>query len=69
MLTSRPTHGGGAPFGIDLDAGVAKITVRRPAAPAAPAADTRAAEVETEAPSVDAPSSSSAQDEPRVDGA
>lgn len=29
MLTSRPTHGGGAPFGIDLDAGVAKITVRR----------------------------------------
>ena len=31
MLTSRPTHGGGAPFGIDLEAGVAKITVRRPA--------------------------------------
>ena len=30
MLTSRPTHGGGAPFGIDLEAGVAKITVRRP---------------------------------------
>ena len=33
MLTSRPTHGGGAPFGIDLDAGIAKITVRRPASP------------------------------------
>jgi len=33
MLTSRPTHGGGAPFGIDLDAGIAKITVRRPATP------------------------------------
>lgn len=31
MLTSRPTHGGGAPLGIDLDAGIAKITVRRPA--------------------------------------
>jgi hypothetical protein len=38
MLTSKPTHGGGAPFGVDLDAGVAKITVRRPA-PAAEAAD------------------------------
>ena len=35
MLTSRPTHGGGAPFGIDLDAGIAKITVRRPASPPA----------------------------------
>lgn len=33
MLTSRPTHGGGAPFGIDLEAGVARITVRRPADP------------------------------------
>ena len=33
MLTSRPPHGGGAPFGIDLDAGIAKITVRRPASP------------------------------------
>lgn len=30
MLTSKPTYGGGAPFGIDLEAGVAKITVRRP---------------------------------------
>jgi len=41
MLTSRPTHGGGAPFGIDLEAGVAKITVRRPAAePTEPTAPT-----------------------------
>jgi hypothetical protein len=31
MLVSKPTPGGGAPFGIDLEAGVAKITVRRPA--------------------------------------
>lgn len=31
MLVSKPTHGGGAPLGIDLEAGVAKITVRRPA--------------------------------------
>jgi hypothetical protein len=36
MLTSRPTHGGGAPFGVDLDAGIAKITVRRPTPAAAP---------------------------------
>ena len=35
MLTSRPTHGGGAPSGIDLEAGIAKITVRRPTVPAA----------------------------------
>ena len=32
MLVSKPTHGGGAPLGIDLEAGIAKITVRRPAA-------------------------------------
>ncbi|SDR73705.1 hypothetical protein SAMN04488543_0266 [Friedmanniella luteola] len=31
MLVSKPTPGGGSPFGIDLEAGVAKITVRRPA--------------------------------------
>ncbi|GAA1824640.1 DUF6191 domain-containing protein [Microlunatus capsulatus] len=31
MLVSKPTHGGGSPLGIDLEAGVAKITVRRPA--------------------------------------
>jgi hypothetical protein len=42
MLTSRPTHGGGAPFGIDLDAGIAKITVPRPAhaAPTTPPDET-----------------------------
>ena len=27
MLVSKPTHGGGAPLGIDLEAGVAKITI------------------------------------------
>ncbi len=27
MLVSKPTHGGGAPMGIDLDAGTAKITI------------------------------------------
>ena len=31
MLVSKPTHGGGSPFGIDLEAGIAKITVTRPA--------------------------------------
>jgi hypothetical protein len=39
MLTSRPIHGGGAPFGVDLDAGIAKITVRRPTPAAPPVAD------------------------------
>ena len=29
MLVSKPTHGGGAPLGIDLDAGTAKITIAR----------------------------------------
>lgn len=39
MLVSKPTHGGGSPLGIDLEAGVAKITVRRPASePVDPAA-------------------------------
>ena len=32
MQVSKPTPGGGAPFGIDLEAGVAKITLRRPPA-------------------------------------
>jgi len=32
MLVVRPTHGGGGPLGIDLDAGTAKITVPRPKA-------------------------------------
>jgi hypothetical protein len=33
MLVSKPTHGGGAPLGIDLDAGIA--TIRIPAKPVA----------------------------------
>ena len=54
MLTSRPTHGGGAPLGIDLDAGIAKITVRRPAPPTEPA--TEPADAAVEAPTdADAP--------------
>lgn len=39
MLVSKPTHGGGAPLGIDLDAGVAKIKLTRPAPPAEPVQD------------------------------
>ena len=27
MLIAKPSHGGGAPLGIDLDAGTAKITI------------------------------------------
>lgn len=30
MLVSKPTHGGGPPLGIDLEAGVARITVAKP---------------------------------------
>ncbi len=37
MLVSKPTHGGGAPLGIDLDAGVAKIRIpARAVSPAEP---------------------------------
>jgi hypothetical protein len=51
MLTSRPTHGGGAPFGVDLDAGIAKITVRRPVTPAPPRdEDDQPAEIVDETP-------------------
>ena len=32
MLVSKPTHGGGAPLGIDLEGGTAKISITRPAA-------------------------------------
>jgi hypothetical protein len=35
MLVSKPTHGGGAPLGIDLDGGTAKITIRPKQPPAA----------------------------------
>jgi hypothetical protein len=32
-MVANPTHGGGPPLGIDLDAGTAKITITRPAEP------------------------------------
>ncbi len=35
MLVSKPTHGGGAPLGIDLDAGIAKIRIPARAVPPA----------------------------------
>jgi hypothetical protein len=38
MLVSKPTHGGGAPLGIDLDAGTAKITIRPKTSPDLPEA-------------------------------
>jgi hypothetical protein len=31
IMVANPTHGGGPPLGIDLDAGTAKITINRPA--------------------------------------
>ena len=56
MLVSKPTHGGGAPLGIDLDAGTAKITIKakvRPDAPPATAAAADSDEVTPEVPSDD----------------
>ena len=34
VMVANPTHGGGPPLGIDLDAGTAKITISRPVDPA-----------------------------------
>jgi len=39
MLIVRPNHGGGAPLGIDLDAGTAKISLPAPAAATEPPPD------------------------------
>ncbi len=39
MLVIRPSHGGGPPLGIDLEAGTASIVIRRPAAHVEDAAD------------------------------
>jgi len=50
MLVSKPTHGGGAPLGIDLDAGVAKIKLTRPARPAESVEEPAAAAARTEEP-------------------
>ncbi|HSU37309.1 MAG TPA: DUF6191 domain-containing protein [Propionibacteriaceae bacterium] len=36
MLVVQPEHGGGAPLGIDLDAGTAVIVVPAPKQPAEP---------------------------------
>lgn len=55
MLVSKPTHGGGAPLGIDLDGGTAKITITPKKAPEDSAtAENRDAEPrEPEAPPAD----------------
>lgn len=63
MLVSKPTHGGGAPLGIDLEAGVAKIRIPARAAaaePVAPATTTAEPEL-TDPPDGPAPV---AQDKP-----
>jgi hypothetical protein len=54
MLVSKPTHGGGAPLGIDLDAGTAKITIR-PKTPDLPAPDGRSDDnqISADVPSAD----------------
>lgn len=50
MLVSKPTHGGGAPLGIDLEAGVATIRIpARPVPAAAPDEKEPAAEAGSDA--------------------
>ena len=68
MLTSRPTHGGGAPLGIDLDAGVAKITVPRPAAPAGEAPDASGPAADPEPTTTPAPLDADEQPDGRSAG-
>ncbi len=56
MLVSKPTHGGGAPLGIDLEAGIATIKIVRPApAPAVgePPAENQPAATDPTEPSQD----------------
>lgn len=48
MLVSKPTHGGGAPLGIDLDGGIATITIKAKTPPEDVPADDPAAEATTE---------------------
>jgi hypothetical protein len=53
MLVSKPTHGGGAPLGIDLDAGTAKITITPRTPPADRPAETKTGEEPTPDPEED----------------
>ena len=57
MLVSKPTHGGGAPLGIDLDAGTAKITIKPKASPdvheEAPSGPPDGDQITPDAPSAD----------------
>lgn len=58
MLVSKPTYGGGAPLGIDLEAGVATIKIVRPTPAAAagePPAETEPAATESSESSQDTP--------------
>lgn len=58
MLVSKPTHGGGAPLGIDLEAGIATIKIARPAPSTAaedPPADAEQAASEPAQPAADPP--------------
>jgi hypothetical protein len=54
MLVSKPTHGGGAPLGIDLDAGTAKITIRPKASTGIPdASDVDGDQITADPPNAD----------------
>jgi hypothetical protein len=58
MLVSKPTHGGGAPLGIDLEAGIATIKIARPAPAAStedPPADPEERVTQSTEPTEDSP--------------
>jgi hypothetical protein len=55
MLVSKPTHGGGAPLGIDLEAGIATIRIPAKTAPAEPEPDAAEAPGAKDHPDEDAP--------------
>jgi uncharacterized protein DUF6191 len=53
MLVSKPTRGGGAPLGIDLDAGTAKITIRPKASTLRDASEADGDQITPDPPNVD----------------
>lgn len=66
MLVSKPTPGGGAPLGIDLDGGKAKIVIRTSSGPESdpsPAEDEMSESLEASDGSVDASGTDTPEDE------
>lgn len=69
MLVSKPTHGGGAPLGIDLDAGVAKIRIPSRPAPAAEPEPTDAETSDAESAAAELRDGAEPVEQDRSDGA